>query len=177
MLQKSITYSNRDIECCICLQDTNTYTKFCDCSIKTCIKCFDKLINLTDKILCNCCSNEETNSSYLKFILKCAVCRKIHSSPLSKKHIHRLGLTPQIMVEKLLQYNMDINKEIEQQIEWDREDESDAERSSDEDSDYEEYENNFIYKITGRHFEPKIELSDLWNGMLIMGLRANFDFC
>ena len=173
MLQKSITYSNRDIECCICLQDTQTYSKFCDCSIKTCIKCFDKLINITDRPLCNCCGNEETNKSYLKLVLKCAVCRKIHSSPLSKIHIERLGLTPQIMVEKLLQYNMNINKEIEERIDW----ESDAERENDSESDYEEYEDNFIYKITGRHFEPKIELSDLWNTMIQLNLRANFDFC
>lgn len=174
MLHKSITYSNRDIECCICLQNTQHYSKFCDCSIKTCIKCFDKLINITDKMLCNCCGNEETNKSYLKLVLKCPTCRKIKSSPLSKKHIDRLNLSNEIMVEKLLQYNMNVNKEIEEYVEFESDGyESDAER----DSEDEEYEYNFIYQITGRHIEPKIELSDLWNTMLVMGLRANFDFC
>jgi hypothetical protein len=83
-----------------------------------------------------------------------------------------LGLTAEIMMEKLLEYNMCVSKELNDHIDWDRY-ESDAERD-DYSIDEDELENNICYRITGLMY-PKIDKDELITTMLQLGIR-NFDF-
>ena len=68
-ISNPITYSKEKTECNVCLEDTNSYIKFCKCSVKTCEDCFHKLMIISDKQLCNCCADIDTNMSYLKLVL------------------------------------------------------------------------------------------------------------
>jgi hypothetical protein len=120
---------------------------------------------VSDKQLCDCCADIDTNMSYLKLILKCPTCRMIHASPLTQQVITDLRITDKMMVKLILDFNYCVNKEIEISLDY-----TDEFSSEDED----ELENNICYRITGLMY-PKIEKYDLITQMLKMGLR-NFDF-
>ena len=174
MINNSITYTNYKTECNVCFDDTDKYVKFCECNIKTCIDCFIKLIKLTDRPLGEIGSGHDTNKSYLKLLLKCPCCRKVSASPFMRSHLERLNIPYKMMVDKMIELNDVITKEIENS---EYSDELLDRYESDESESESETEYNFIYNITHRHTEPKIELSHLWNTMITMGLRANFDYC
>ena len=167
-ISNPITYSKEKTECNVCLEDTNSYIKFCKCSVKTCEDCFHKLMIISDKELCDCCADTDTNMSYLKLVLKCPTCRCIHSSPLTKQVITDLKIPDKIMVNLILAFNYCVNKEMENSINYI------GEFDSDSDIDEEELANNLCYRITGLMY-PKVEKYDLITQMLKMGLR-NFDF-
>jgi len=120
---------------------------------------------VSDKQLCDCCADIDTNMSYLKLILKCPTCRMIYASPLTQQVITDLRITDKMMVKLILDFNYCVNKEIEISLDY-----TDEFSSEDED----ELENNICYRITGLMY-PKIEKYDLITQMLKMGLR-NFDF-
>jgi hypothetical protein len=121
---------------------------------------------VSDKQLCDCCADVDTQISYLKLILKCPTCRRIHASPLTQQVITDLRITDKMMVKLILDFNYCVNKEIESNIEY-----TDEFSSEDED----ELENNICYRITGLMY-PKIERDDLINMMLMMNLRHLLDF-
>ena len=164
-----ITYSNTTCECNICLEETDTYTKFCKCSVKTCMDCFYKLINIGDRVLCDCCATDATNSSYLKLLLKCPLCRKLTTSPLNAEVMKNLKITDKMMVKYILEYNASYKL---------AEYESDIDSNFSEDSDDDDvYDDGYSrrYRITGFPY-PKISREDLINTMIVMGLRHLFNF-
>jgi len=164
-ISNPLTYTNQPTECCCCLETTNSYIKFCKCSVKACEDCFHRLIIISDKQLCDSCADTDTQMSYLKLILKCPNCRCIQSSPLTQQVITDLRITDKMMVKKIL----DFNEEIQNIIEY-------TEDFSSDDDDY-EYTDEYTrrYALTGYAY-PRVERDDLINMMLMMNLRHLFNF-
>ena len=172
-ITKPITYTKDAIECNICLEDTTIYTKFCKCNVKTCLDCFYKLIYISDKMLCNCCAGNDANSTYLKFIIKCPLCRLLKSSPLNEKTLHNLKITDKMMVKYILDYNNDISKNL---VEYNSDFDSDYDSQYESDDEF-EYDGEYSrrHRITGFPY-PRIDRHDLINTMIILGFRHLFNF-
>ena len=165
-IKRDITFTDKNIDCDVCLEPNNKFIKFCNnCkNNKVCEVCFLSLVNIVDRIDENLIKSEDDeliNCDYFKLHIKCPTCREQYIDKFSRNNLNRLKFLGKYFENSMLSLQEKIHFECEREME------SDDERPS-----FEE----LIYHV--RHIEGSyiyIDRYEIINTMLSMGLR-NFDF-
>jgi len=164
-------FTQQKQECYICLDENDTFNKFCSCSCKCCFECFYKVIQVIDKsYMCDCCIEERfKNVDNMILSLKCPICRKVFYDKFDEDTINRLKIPLKNILHLTNEYVYNLkqkSRNIPRYIVEDDEEFSDT--SSLTDSDDEEVEELPLFSPPHR--------DDLINRMLEMGLRHTLDF-